>query len=88
MKCFKCGTCCIAVDISTLGKPIGVRCRYLTPDNLCSIYEHRPEVCRRYEPDEVCLAIQGLPEKERVRKFLQIYGLEDELKGTEYEIEN
>ena len=81
MKCFKCGTCCIAPDISTLNKPIGVRCKFLTPDNLCSIYERRPQVCRDYQPDEICLLIQGLPEEERVRKFLQIYGLEDELDG-------
>ena len=78
IECAKCGTCCIAPDISTRNKPIGVRCQYLTDDNLCSIYERRPKVCRNYEPDEVCLAIRGLNAQERVRKFLEIYGLIDE----------
>ncbi len=77
IECVKCGTCCIAPDISTLNKPIDVRCRYLTDDNLCSIYERRPKVCQDYKPDEVCLAIRGLNEQERVRKFLEIYGLID-----------
>jgi Fe-S-cluster containining protein len=29
------------------------RCRYLSEDNLCTIYEKRPEVCRSY-PTGVC----------------------------------
>ena len=76
IECIKCGTCCIAADISTLKKPLGVRCQYLADDNRCRIYERRPQVCRDYEPDEVCLAIRGLKSQgERVRKFLEIYGL-------------
>lgn len=27
------------------------KCKYLTDDNLCSIYENRPDVCRQYDPD-------------------------------------
>jgi len=79
IECIKCGTCCIAADISTLNKPLGVKCQYLTNDNLCSIYEERPKVCRDYEPDEVCLSIRKLKsQEERVRKFLEIYGLLEE----------
>jgi len=79
IECIKCGTCCIAADISTLNKPLGVRCQYLTDDNLCSIYEQRPRICRDYKPDEVCLAIRGLKSQtERIRKFLEIYGLLEE----------
>ena len=79
IECVKCGACCIAADISTLNKPLGVRCQYLTDDNLCGIYEQRPQVCRDYKPDEVCLAIRGLKsQEERVRKFLEIYELLEE----------
>ena len=35
------------------------RCIYLTSENLCSIYERRPSICRRHNP----------PECERYGKF-------------------
>lgn len=73
IECFKCGICCIAADISTLGKPLRVRCQFLTPENLCSIYETRPAVCRSYQPDEVCVLLQSVPEEERVDTYLRIY---------------
>ena len=28
----------------------GIRCGFLTPDNLCSIYATRPDACREFEP--------------------------------------
>lgn len=34
-KCEKCGSCCALVN-----------CPFLTKDNLCSIYERRPGICR------------------------------------------
>lgn len=33
-NCEKCGACCRAIN-----------CKYLTKDNLCSTYEHRPIIC-------------------------------------------
>lgn len=53
MDCRKCGACCIALSISSLGKPAGVRCRHLTPDNLCALWgkPERPEACSAYRPD-------------------------------------
>ncbi len=27
------------------------KCRMLLPDNQCSLYEHRPLICRKYSPD-------------------------------------
>lgn len=77
ITCHRCGTCCIAPDISTLGKPVGVPCRHLRPDRLCGIYPERPPVCRHYRPDEVCVALQSVPAEERVRYFLHVYGLDD-----------
>ncbi len=55
-----CGTCCIALSISSPipgmpnGKPAGVRCLHLTPDNRCDLYgqPERPDVCRRLRPSE------------------------------------
>jgi uncharacterized protein len=52
-----CGACCIAPSLSSpipempAGKPAGVRCIQLTPDNRCRIYgkPERPEVCSSYQ---------------------------------------
>lgn len=51
-----CGACCIAPSISSPlpgmpgGKPAGMRCPHLTPDNLCGLYEssERPHVCESF----------------------------------------
>lgn len=79
IACFRCGTCCIAPDISTLGKPVGVPCIHLRDDHLCGIYPDRPAVCRDYKPDEICVAIQHQPPEERVAYFLNIYDLTSEV---------
>ncbi len=81
ITCFRCGTCCIAPDISSLGKPLGVPCVHLRDDQLCGIYPERPAVCRDYRPDEICLALQKMPALARVRYFLTIYGFWDEIEG-------
>lgn len=58
-----CGACCIALSISSPipgmpdGKPSGVRCVQLTPDNRCKLFgrPERPEVCVRLRPEpEMC----------------------------------
>ena len=58
-----CGACCIALSISSFipgmpqGKPAGVRCVQLTPDNLCRLYGRveRPAVCASLRPStEMC----------------------------------
>ena len=58
-----CGACCIAPSISSPipgmpdGKPAGVRCVQLTPDNRCSLFGEpdRPEVCISLRPTaEMC----------------------------------
>lgn len=74
-ECTKCGACCVAPDIAALGKPLGVRCPHLGPDNLCTQYEHRPEVCRSYQPDELCERIAAPTLEERVAKYLAIFDL-------------
>ncbi len=77
ISCFKCGTCCIAPDISTLGKPVGVPCVHLRADRRCGIYPDRPAVCRDYAPDELCRALHGLPPAARVGHYLAVFGLPD-----------
>ncbi len=58
-----CAACCIAPSISSAipgmpgGKPAGVRCPQLTPDNLCLIFgqPERPAVCGNLRPSsEMC----------------------------------
>ncbi len=53
LECRRCGACCIALSISTLDKPAGVRCPHLTEDNLCSLWgrPERPYVCSAFRPE-------------------------------------
>ncbi len=78
MECTCCGACCVAPDIAALDKPLGLRCPHLTEDNLCGVYEQRPSVCRDYAADEVCRLIEAPTLDERVRKYLELFGLAGE----------
>jgi len=73
-----CGACCIAPSLSSRipgmldGKPAGIRCVQLSPENLCLIYGQpdRPAVCRSYHASESCgtnreYALQFLQELEK-----------------------
>ncbi len=73
--CTQCGACCVAPDIAALDKPLGLACPHLGPDALCTQYEHRPQVCRDYQPDEVCERIAAPTLQERVDKYLALFGL-------------
>lgn len=73
IKCYMCGACCTAYDISSIGKPAGVRCSLLNDDNTCSDYENRPDVCRSFRPDELCVLISSLSFEERVKVILKVY---------------
>jgi hypothetical protein len=75
IECTKCGACCVAPDISSLGKPLGVRCPHLTPDNLCAVYENRPQICRDYQADWLCERIAAETLDERVAKYLDVFEL-------------
>ena len=76
--CRRCGACCTAPDIAALDKPLGVRCPHLDDDCLCAIYQGRPEVCRAHRPDEVCRLVAAPTLQERARRYLALFGLEDE----------
>lgn len=75
-RCKRCGTCCVAPDISTLSKPLSVRCSHLDGDNRCSIYDTRPPVCRNYTPDEICQLIAAPLLSQRVDNYLHIFAEE------------
>jgi len=82
MECLRCGACCVAPDIAALDKPLGVRCPHLGEDLLCKIYEHRPEVCRSYAADSFCERIAAGSLRERVRRYLAAFGLEEEARAA------
>ncbi len=73
--CTLCGACCVAPDISALGKPVGVACKHLGPDLRCTIYETRPQVCRDYQADELCDAIAAPELAGRVARYRALFGV-------------
>jgi hypothetical protein len=74
-ECTRCGACCVAPDIAALGKPLGERCPHLTAENLCAVYESRPQICRDYQADWLCDRIAAPTLDERVRKYLAVFDL-------------
>ena len=78
LECSQCGACCVAPDIAALDKPLGLRCPHLSVENLCTVYDRRPAVCRSYEPDELCSLIAADSLEERVEKYLAYFQLSDE----------
>lgn len=50
-SCGTCTLCCRLPDINLFEKPANVWCRHCVEEKGCSIYEHRPSVCR----DFLCL---------------------------------
>ena len=68
--------CCTVFEISSLNKPECKVCEYLDNDNLCKIYENRPEVCKNFMPDEICVLISTLPKEEKLYVVKKIYGIE------------
>ena len=78
MECTQCGACCIAPDIAALDKPLGQRCQHLTAGLRCGVYQDRPAVCRSYQADAFCTAIEAPTLEGRVHNYLAAFGLLDE----------
>ncbi|MBS2023264.1 MAG: YkgJ family cysteine cluster protein [Deltaproteobacteria bacterium] len=78
MECTLCGACCVAPDIAAIDKPLGIRCAHLTADNLCGVYEDRPDICKSYAADKLCLEIAAPTLEERVHNYLAKFGLLEE----------
>ena len=81
-ECTKCGACCVAPDIAALDKPLGLRCPHLGADNLCTVYDRRPEVCRSYAADELCQRIEAPTLEERVANYLAHFDLTEEARDV------
>jgi Putative zinc- or iron-chelating domain len=48
-QCGQCSLCCKLLSVPVLDKPGGQWCIYCKPQrNGCSIYDHRPDVCRTF----------------------------------------
>lgn len=73
IDCLMCGTCCIAFDIKEIGKKAGERCKHLDKDNKCTIYENRPWGCKGYQPDEICVLVDGMSDEDKMKIFTKIY---------------
>ncbi|WKZ17976.1 MAG: proteinase inhibitor [Candidatus Jettenia sp. CY-1] len=81
MKCrIGCGACCIALSISSPipgmpnGKPAGIRCVQLSPDNRCLLFgkPEKPKVCSNLIPSkEMCG--QTFEEAYEYLEFLERY---------------
>ena len=81
-ECSRCGACCVAPDIAALDKPLGLRCPHLGADNLCTVYDRRPEVCRSYAADELCQRIEAPTLEERVANYLAHFDLTEEARDV------
>lgn len=73
IDCIRCGTCRTAFDIKEIDKKAGERCRHLSADNLCGIYEKRPWGCDGYKPDELCVLVDTLDDGQKVSVFRKVY---------------
>lgn len=75
-----CAACCIAPSISSPipgmadGKPAGVRCLQLTPDNRCKLFglPERPHVCRSLQAGEEMCGSSDSEALERLTQWEQL----------------
>lgn len=81
MECrIGCAACCIAPSISSAipgmpgGKPAGVRCLQLTPDNRCRIFgrPERPTVCCSLRPNQDMCGINDAEALEKLTGWEQM----------------
>jgi uncharacterized protein len=79
-SCTRCGACCVAPDIRSLGKAMGVPCVHLADDLSCRIYENRPAICASYAADALCDRIERPTLAARVAAYLEEFGFLPESK--------
>lgn len=77
IECLMCGACCTAYSISSLDKPAGKACVHLMDDKKCDDYDNRPQVCRDFKADKLCILLSTLGDEERLKVIKQIYGLDE-----------
>jgi uncharacterized protein len=59
-----------------------MRCPHLLENNLCSVYERRPQICRDYQADALCEQIAAPTLDERVAKYLALFELSEEAQAV------
>ncbi len=47
-ECGSCNLCCDILEVSAVDKPVNQLCRHWETGTGCSIYEHRPQMCRSF----------------------------------------
>jgi Fe-S-cluster containining protein len=77
IDCQQCGVCCTVFDIAALKKKELTPCKYLDENNRCTIYENRPDVCKNYMPDEICMLISTLDKSDKIKVVQKIYGIDN-----------
>jgi hypothetical protein len=54
-QCGSCTACCTLLEVTDVGKSVNEWCRHCEAGKGCSIYEHRPQMCRSFS----CAWLQG-----------------------------
>ena len=81
-SCDECNACCVLPAIDLFNKSIREPCKFL--DACCTIYETRPDVCRKY----TCSWLFGVFEEDEMRpdKCGLLIDLKDTPAGTHYTV--
>lgn len=67
-QCGSCNCCCDILEVTAVEKPVNTLCKHWETGKGCTIYDHRPQMCRSF----VCAWLQGhlsdewFPEKARI----------------------
>ena len=54
-ECGSCALCCTLLEVTQVGKSANERCKYSDVVKGCTIYDHRPQMCRSFS----CAWLQG-----------------------------
>lgn len=92
--CGKCAECCTVMGVDELDKPMWTRCLHLAGVRGCSIYDERPEGCRKFDclwrfglgsnrsrPDKCGIVFVLTPDRYGIVGFVQSGGAKPWKKG-------
>ena len=54
-QCGSCSLCCDVLEVAAVGKPVNELCKHWQVGTGCTIYNHRPQMCRSFS----CAWLQG-----------------------------
>lgn len=67
-QCGSCNSCCDILEVTAVAKPMNQLCKHWETGKGCTVYDHRPQMCRSF----TCAWLQGhfnddwFPEKARI----------------------